>query len=329
MNETVYRPLGSPQPLVSVIIPAYNRQAYISDAIDSVLAQDYPHTELIVVDDGSTDGTVATVERYGDRLTLLQQANRGANAARNAGARASAGDYLVFLDSDDWLSPDALSAHIATAHRWPEAAILCTAARSIGADGTLGPVRVSNWPRVPSAPLKLFMLESPPFPACEMYRREVFDQFGGFDEDSESSDEGETRLRIVLSGHLVVRTEGGYAVYRPVANSVTKNVLPLHRYKVRSLSRLRRDYATVNAYADELLRRRLSALRLRYWNSFLTFHLSLNPAEISKFLYHLVRISKADPGYIRFLVAETPWKASRRSTTGTDAQYSSDTEYLE
>jgi glycosyltransferase involved in cell wall biosynthesis len=84
----------------STIIPCFNRQNYIASTIDSVLAQ-AESNEIIVVDDGSTDDSMKIVQAYGDRVTILQQKNRGPGAARNLGAAASKGAYLCFLDSDD------------------------------------------------------------------------------------------------------------------------------------------------------------------------------------------------------------------------------------
>jgi glycosyltransferase involved in cell wall biosynthesis len=88
-------------PLVSVIIPAYNSSAYIADAIRSVLAQDYDNKEIIVIDDGSTDSTPEILKSFGDKTTVLTQANAGPGAARNRGLKHAAGTYIAFLDSDD------------------------------------------------------------------------------------------------------------------------------------------------------------------------------------------------------------------------------------
>ena len=94
-----------PTSLVSVIIPTYNTARYVQESIDSVLEQDYPNIQLIVIDDGSTDETVDIIRRYGERVVLLTQQNQGAAAARNAGLAAAEGGYIAFLDSDDvWLS---------------------------------------------------------------------------------------------------------------------------------------------------------------------------------------------------------------------------------
>ncbi|HOM77565.1 MAG TPA: glycosyltransferase family A protein, partial [Anaerohalosphaeraceae bacterium] len=86
---------------ISVVIPAYNCQAYIRRAIDSVLGQSRPADEIIVVDDGSTDGTAEAVRTYGAKVILIQQENAGVSAARNAGIRAASGDWIAFLDADD------------------------------------------------------------------------------------------------------------------------------------------------------------------------------------------------------------------------------------
>ncbi|MES2699616.1 MAG: glycosyltransferase family A protein [Pseudomonadota bacterium] len=92
-------------PKFSVIIPSYNRKRYLSECLDSVFTQSYPPFEVIVVDDGSTDGTVEILSADTRQLTLIRQQNAGPGAARNRGASIATGDYLAFLDSDDlWFS---------------------------------------------------------------------------------------------------------------------------------------------------------------------------------------------------------------------------------
>src|SRR3989442_14019844 len=96
---------GGYDPLVSVILAVHNREGSVARAIASVLAQTYGHVELIVVDDGSTDGTRAVVERSGVQITLIAQAHAGVYAARNRGLRHARGVLVAFIDSDDaWLS---------------------------------------------------------------------------------------------------------------------------------------------------------------------------------------------------------------------------------
>jgi len=98
-------------PTFSVIIPAYNGAKTVSRAIESVLAQTYPAYEIIVVDDGSIDATAQAVASFGSRVRYIYQPNAGVAAARNAGVKHATGEWLAFLDADDWYYPDRLRWH--------------------------------------------------------------------------------------------------------------------------------------------------------------------------------------------------------------------------
>lgn len=93
-------------PLISVIIPVYNTENYIADAIHSVLAQNYPHLEIIVVNDGSTDKTLSILETFGTTITIINQKNQGQSVARNVGIQQSKGSIIGLLDADDMWMPD-------------------------------------------------------------------------------------------------------------------------------------------------------------------------------------------------------------------------------
>ena len=100
---------------ISVIVPVYNAGCYLADCIESVLAQTYPAWELILVDDGSTDQSLALCQRYAEeqeRICVIHQENAGVSAARNAGLAAATGDYLCFIDADDYVQDD----YLATLH---------------------------------------------------------------------------------------------------------------------------------------------------------------------------------------------------------------------
>jgi glycosyltransferase involved in cell wall biosynthesis len=98
-------------PRFSVLIPVHNRKDFVCEAIDSVLAQTFPDYEVLVIDDGSTDGTADAIRSYGRRVRILHQANQGPEVARNLAASQADGEYLVMLDSDDLLMPVALETY--------------------------------------------------------------------------------------------------------------------------------------------------------------------------------------------------------------------------
>lgn len=112
------------RPLVSAIVTCYNRQAYLAEALDSILAQTFDAYEIVLVDDGSTDDSARIaaryVERHGDRIRYHHQENRGASVAKNIGVELAAGAYLAFLDSDDRWTPDKLAVQMRHVDRHPD-----------------------------------------------------------------------------------------------------------------------------------------------------------------------------------------------------------------
>src|ERR671911_2120937 len=109
--------------LVSVVIPCYNQAHFLGEAIESVLAQSYPRFEIIVVDDGSTDDTSKVAARY-PGVRYVYQNNQGVSAARNSGLARSEGEYVVFLDADDRLLPEALETGLKCLEARPECAFV-------------------------------------------------------------------------------------------------------------------------------------------------------------------------------------------------------------
>jgi glycosyltransferase involved in cell wall biosynthesis len=112
-------------PLVSVLIPTYNRAQFLPEAIDSILAQSYPNIEIVVVDDGSTDGTPEVMARYAGKVIYQRQKNGGVASARNTTLRIAHGEFIAFLDSDDIAMPDRISMQMACMKQVPDA-VLCS-----------------------------------------------------------------------------------------------------------------------------------------------------------------------------------------------------------
>src|SRR5688500_1326709 len=132
---------------VSVIIPCYTHGLYLGDAIESVLRQSWSNLEVIVVDDGSEDDTAAVAARYSG-VRYIRQRNQGLAAARNAGAAASSGDFLIFLDADDRLAPGAIEAGMRCFTENPGSGLVYGAGIGFDESGPLQPAV----PCIPPAP---------------------------------------------------------------------------------------------------------------------------------------------------------------------------------
>jgi glycosyltransferase involved in cell wall biosynthesis len=180
--------------LVSVIIPCYNQAQFLPEAIESALAQTYPHREIIVVDDGSSDGTAKMAADYA-ALQYIRQENSGVSAARNAGLKQSRGEYLVFLDADDRLLPNALEIGVDCLRQHRDCAFASGHCRLIVADGSL--LAEPEQPHVPSEHyLELLRGNYIWCPGSVIYRRSTFDSVHGFDPSLSPGADYDLYLRI-------------------------------------------------------------------------------------------------------------------------------------
>jgi glycosyltransferase involved in cell wall biosynthesis len=186
---------GGAPALVSVVIPCFNQATFLDEAIESVLAQTYPHFEAIVVDDGSTDNTAEVAARHPGVRLVRQHANRGLSAARNAGLRESAGDFVVFLDADDRLKPRALEIGLTALRAHPECAFVSGQVELTNHDGSL--LRAAQH-RVIDRDHHRMLLEGNPIlsHATVMYRRQALDVVGDFDEQLDACEDYDLYLRI-------------------------------------------------------------------------------------------------------------------------------------
>jgi glycosyltransferase involved in cell wall biosynthesis len=124
-------------PKVSVVIPAFNSAGTIARAIDSVLAQDVPEMEIIVIDDGSTDETPSILDGYGKRITAIRQVNQGVAAARNRGIDAAQGEFIAFLDSDDEWYPKKLKKQMLLMEENPGVGLVSSSAKYVDESGII------------------------------------------------------------------------------------------------------------------------------------------------------------------------------------------------
>ncbi|MGH7845554.1 MAG: glycosyltransferase family 2 protein [Candidatus Binatia bacterium] len=247
-------------PLVSVIIPTYNRREMVRDAVDSVLAQTYRNFELIIVDDGSDDDTAEALTSYGEALRVCAQPNRGVAAARNRGVFCAAGSYLAFLDSDDLWLPRKLEVQAAFMQENPRAQICQTEEIWFRRGVRVNP-RTKH--RKPSGDifrpsLELCLVS----PSAVMMTRALFDTSGGFDEAFTACEDYDLWLRIakfcpvpLIAEPLVIK-RGGHR------DQLSRSIWGLDRFRVAALQKLLDSglEADKRDWVLEVLRRKVAIL---------------------------------------------------------------------
>lgn len=192
--------------LVSIITPAYDVAPFIGDAVASARAQTHPDWEMVVVDDGSRDGTAAAAEAAaaGDpRIRVLRQSNAGVSAARMAAIAAARGEALLFLDADDWLAPDALARLAAALEAAPDAVAAYGAWAPVaeGARPGDGPLRVKAGPYPSGDILEHLLVQNPLANGGHLLaRRAAFEATGGFLPGLRYGEDWECWIRLALLG---------------------------------------------------------------------------------------------------------------------------------
>ena len=208
----------------SVIIPAYNAERYIAKAIESCLNQTYPPHEIIVVDDASTDSTVTVAESFPAPVRIIRLTeNLGVAVARNRGVEASTGDWIAFLDADDWFLPEKLELQRRCALDDPQAVLIYTGWRIISFDGTESPGRF----KPPSALLPLLRYRCILHISTVVLRRVAFDSVGGFDPSLRVNQDWDLWLKLAArySVDLFAAVPEQLAIYRRVAGSLSTNTM--------------------------------------------------------------------------------------------------------
>lgn len=214
--------------LVSVIIPCYNQGQFLGQAIESVLLQSYPLFEVIVVDDGSTDNTGEVACRY-SQARLIWQKHAGPSIARNRGLQDSKGSYLVFLDSDDRLLPDALSVGMRHLCDHAECAFVFGRHREIAADGR-ALAATSSFVNIEKDPYRQLLLYNCVYtPSTAMFRRALFDSEIGFDPRFGGAEDYDLYLRIARKFRILAYDKIVAEYRRHDSNSTCDNA---HMLKV-------------------------------------------------------------------------------------------------
>jgi glycosyltransferase involved in cell wall biosynthesis len=264
----------STTPVVTVIIPSYNCEAYIDQTLDSVLAQDLHDIEVLVVDDGSTDRTRELVSRRGGNVRLLPQANQGVCAARNRGIREARGEFICLMDHDDYWYPHKLSSQVELMRSHAEVSVVYSAfllwhrasdgqfpdpaSFDLGADG-IDP-DYSGW-IYHQLLIDCWMLTS-----TAMFRREVFERCGVFDESLPYSEDWDLWLRIAQCYPFIMQTRAT-TLYRQHPQQGNRKVRDID-YRTRLLQTAVRRWGYCSrdgrCTPREVFRRQLAGFHLSY-----------------------------------------------------------------
>ncbi|WP_293091859.1 glycosyltransferase [Moorena sp. SIOASIH] len=218
-------------PQVSVIIPSYNCDRYITEAVESALNQEACSYEVVVIDDGSTDQTRSVLQPYRGRIRYIYQENQGVSLARNHGIKLANGEFVAFLDADDFFLPGKLAAQLAVFEAQPHLGIVHSGWYRVDAQGK-PLMTVRPWEKVPELNLESWLLWKPVLPSAMMFRRHWLEAVGGFDPRFPPAEDTEIVLRLALKGCPAVWLRQVTVGYRQHHQSAMHKGLP----QARSLS---------------------------------------------------------------------------------------------
>jgi glycosyltransferase involved in cell wall biosynthesis len=205
-------------PTISVIIPTFNSAALVTAAVDSALAQTAPATEILVIDDGSTDNTRERLSLYGNRIRYLHQPNRGVAAARNLGLKEATGEFIAFLDADDVWHPRKLERQIAAIAANPDISLLATTTSNWPNDSPVDPpaaraVHRMTWQKLA---VKNHLVTS-----SIIVRRAALAQVGDFDTALHGPEDHDLWLRIAETAAVAI-LDAPLTGYRDTPGSLSR-----------------------------------------------------------------------------------------------------------
>ncbi len=229
------------RPLVSAIIPVYNGERYLRQAIDSVLSQTYAPTEIIVVDDGSTDGTQEVLKGFAGNIRVFRQENKGPSAARNLGISKSSCEWIAFLDADDLWDPHKLEIQLSIARK--EAPIIHSNARIINAIGTVVKHRIKTPDDLSSFKLRDFIRQNRVFILTALVHREVLDEVSGFDAGNRlGTEDRQLWLRLSAKGYKFRYVDKVLASYRVHGSNISSDGVRRVLGDIHVIEKTRQEY---------------------------------------------------------------------------------------
>jgi glycosyltransferase involved in cell wall biosynthesis len=228
--------------LVSVIIPCYNQSKFLAEAIQSVLNQTYPNVEIIVIDDGSTDNIEEVLQAF-PQIEFIKQKNQGAAIARNKGIAASSGTFLIFLDADDRLLPNALELGVRYLNENTSCAFVTGGVKLIDSSGKF--LEIPKQVRIEKDHFKTLLATNYIWtPGVVVYRKSIFDSNNGFDPMAGGSADYELNVRIArkyeIASHGEIILE-----YRMHGSNMSKNLAYMLKSGI-SVRRAQKKYIRQN-----------------------------------------------------------------------------------
>lgn len=229
-------------PRISVLLPTYNRANYLGETIASVLAQTFGDLELLIVDDGSTDGTRALVESIADlRIRYFYQENRGVSAALNTGWRAASGEYIAMIGSDDVWLENQTATLLPLIDAAPNVGLIYARAQAMSANGKLQPQILGSGLKFPDDPLASLLYGDCICGLACLIRRELIAQVGGFDERLIANEDWDLWIRMAEITRFEYHNEI-LARYRMHPTSLTGKRSQHYRRVILDRVRLIQDY---------------------------------------------------------------------------------------
>ena len=212
-------------PLISVIIPCYNQEPYIAEALDSVIAQTYSNWECIIVDDGSTDGSAKIIRQYekdhNGKIRLICQQNAGPSTARNHGAREARGKYLLFLDGDDKIGDKYIETGTRYMEAHPDYTLFYTNTVFFGGAEGVFDIHYSTYED---------LLFNNSIACCCIVHKEDFERIGGFDEKLRGYEDWEFFIRLLYQSDNVYQCPDTLFYYRKNVNENSVNAKAKERH---------------------------------------------------------------------------------------------------
>lgn len=222
---------------VSVVMPVYNGLRYVEETLNSVRTQSHPNLEIIVVDDGSTDGTIEYLQEQPD-VVAMSQANQGPGAARNAGAARATGEWLAFIDADDLWEPEKLRKQLETAGE-TGAELIYTNSRPFGQVTDLAPFQHPPG-TMPSGDLFEQVLSDNFITLSSVIiRKAVFEELSGFSPDDcvKGTEDWDLWLRYLNTDRSIAAVDEPLVGYRWHSSNLSSNVVKMHKARLAAMNR--------------------------------------------------------------------------------------------